>query len=131
MRKISEKQILVFSFALLVFTFFVSACAKKAGYGQKTTTTTTTTTTATQVKVKDILSKEYTGKDVSFVGKITLECGSGCWFNLEDGTGKVYVDLLPSNFAIPQWVGKSVVVNGKVIEEDGEVKVIAKTVTLK
>jgi hypothetical protein len=128
MRKISGKQILVFSFALLVFTFFVSACAKKAGYGQKTTTT---TTTITQVKVKDILSKAYTGKDVSFEGKITLECGSGCWFNLEDGTGKVYVDLLPSNFAIPQWVGKSVVVNGKVIEEDGEVKVIAKGVTLK
>jgi hypothetical protein len=129
MRKISGKQILVFSFALLVFTFFVSACAKKVGYGQKTTAT--TTTTATQVKVKDILSKAYTGKDVSFEGKITLECGSGCWFNLEDGTGKVYVDLLPSNFAIPQWVGKSVVVNGKVIEEDGEVKVIAKGVTLK
>lgn len=113
---------------LLTNTIFISTCAKKAGYGQKTTATTTTTT---QVKVKDILSKAYTGKDVSFEGKITLECGSGCWFNLEDGTGKVYVDLLPSNFAIPQWVGKSVVVNGKVIEEDGEVKVIAKGVTLK
>jgi len=129
MKKISKKYTLVFSFTLLTLIFVISACAKKTGYGQKTTTTTTTTTT--QVKVKDILSKAYTGKDVSFEGKITLECGSGCWFNLEDGTGKVYVDLLPSNFAIPQWVGKSVVVNGKVIEEDGEVKVIAKGVTLK
>jgi hypothetical protein len=128
MKKISRKHLIIFSLVLLATTIFISACAKKTGYGQKTTATTTATT---QVKVKDILSKAYTGKDVSFEGKITLECGSGCWFNLEDGTGKVYVDLLPSNFAIPQWVGKSVVVNGKVIEEDGEVKVIAKGVTLK
>jgi len=130
MKKISRKHLLILSIVLLTITIFISTCAKKTGYGQKTTTTTTTTAT-TQVKVKDILSKAYTGKDVSFEGKITLECGSGCWFNLEDGTGKVYVDLLPSNFAIPQWVGKSVVVNGKVIEEEGEVKVIAKSVTLK
>ena len=129
MKKLSRKHLIIISLVLLTTTIFISACAKKVGYGQKTTAT--TTTTATQVKVKDILSKAYTGKDVSFEGKITLECGSGCWFNLEDGTGKVYVDLLPSNFAIPQWVGKSVVVNGKVIEEDGELKVIAKGVTLK
>jgi hypothetical protein len=128
MKKIPKKHLIIFSLVLLTTIIFISTCAKKTGYGQQTTTTTTTTT---QVKVKDILSKAYTGKDVSFVGKITLECGSGCWFNLEDGTGKVYVDLLPSNFAIPQWVGKSVVVNGKAIEENGDVKVIAKTVTLK
>ena len=129
MRKISTIRFLVFGFMFLALFLTIISCPKKTGYGQ--TTTTTTTTTATQVKVKDILSKAYTGKDVTFTGKITLECGSGCWFNIEDGTGKVYVDLLPSNFAIPQWVGKSVVVNGKVIEEEGEVKVIAKAVNLK
>ncbi len=109
---------------LSIMILFI-ACAKKAEYGQKTTTA------VQQVKVKDILSKAYIGKDVKLEGRITLECGSGCWFNLEDETGKIYVDLLPSNFAIPQWVGKSVVVNGNVIEDQGEMKLIGKGVSLK
>lgn len=112
-----------FGIALSIAILFI-ACAKKAEYGQKITT-------AQQVKIKDILSKEYVGKDVKLDGRITLECGSGCWFNLEDETGKIYVDLLPSNFAIPQWVGKAVMVNGRVIEEEGEIKLIGKGVTLK
>jgi len=109
--------------ALSIMLLFI-ACAKKVEYGQKIST-------AQQVQVKDILSKEYVGKDVKLEGRITLECGSGCWFNLEDETGKIYIDLLPSNFAIPQWVGKTVVVNGKVIEDEGEMKLIGKGVSLK
>lgn len=45
-------------------------------------------------------------------GKITGECGSGCWFNLDDGTGVIYVDLSPNNFAIPQLQGSTVIVQG-------------------
>ncbi len=128
MKKISRKHILAISFALLALTFFVGTCAKKTGYGQKVTVPTNTTS----LKVKDILaSDQYVGKEVVLQGKITLECGSGCWFNLEDGTGKIYVDLLPSNLAIPQWVGKDVVAKGKVIKEDGDIKMIGTGVTLK
>jgi hypothetical protein len=128
MKKISRKHLLIFGTILIAITLVVSACAKKTGYGQKVSVP----TNATQIKVKDILAgDQYIGKQVVLEGKITLECGSGCWFNLEDGTGKVYVDLLPSNIAIPQWVGKSVVVNGKIIKENGDIKMVGTGVTLK
>jgi hypothetical protein len=138
MKKISKKHLLILSTTLIVIatTLFISSCAKKTSYGQKivapTTNTTNTNTNTAQPKVKDILaSDQYVGKEVVLQGKITLECGSGCWFNLDDGTGKLYVDLLPSNIAIPQWVGKTVVAKGKVIKEEGDIKMIGTGVTLK
>lgn len=84
-----------------------------------------------QVQVKDILSGEYVDQEVFVKGKIELECSSGCWFILSDKTGKVYVDLGPANFAIPQWTGKNVSVIGSVVKEAGEIKLIGKTVKLR
>jgi len=113
---------------LLAVSITLISCAKKTEYGQKTTIS----ADSPKLQVKDILSSEqYVDKEVVLEGRITLECGSGCWFNLEDGTGKVYVDLLPSNFAIPQWIGKTVIVQGKVIKEKGDIKLIGKSVKQK
>ena len=66
--------------------------------------------------IKSILddSKNYEGKTVTLKGTVVIECPTGCWFNLKDDTGVIYVDLNPSGFAIPQIVKKTVVVQGTV-----------------
>jgi hypothetical protein len=71
----------------------------------------------------------YEGKDLVLKGKIATECGSGCWFLLDDGTGQLYVDLAKNNFAIPQLKGSTVVVKGMVRVENGDPKFYATNVT--
>ena len=56
----------------------------------------------------------YENRTVMVAGKITLECGSGCWFNLDDGSGIIYVDMAAHNFVIPQKGGAHAVVTGRV-----------------
>jgi uncharacterized protein YdeI (BOF family) len=69
--------------------------------------------------------KAYDGREVSISGKITTECGSGCWFFLDDGSGTVYVDTKPGNFAIPQLPGRTVRVKGTITSEGGDVAILA------
>jgi len=79
------------------------------------------TGTGTPVKIGDILENPgtYNGTTVVVSGKIVNECPSGCWFFLDDGTGSLYVDLLPSNFVIPPMVGSRVTVEG-IIQVEGK-----------
>ena len=71
------------------------------------------------VKIQDIVQNEpaYDGKMVVIEGNIDTECPSGCWFILNDQTGSIYVDILPSNFVIPQKSGSRAKVYGKVTHE--------------
>jgi uncharacterized protein YdeI (BOF family) len=73
-------------------------------------------------KIADILKDPaaYNGTPVEIRGKITNECGSGCWFMMDDGTGTLYVDLAPNNFAIPQIQGATVVVQGTIRVTNGD-----------
>ena len=71
----------------------------------------------------------YAGRDLVLKGKIATECGSGCWFLLDDGTGQLYVDLAENNFAIPQLHGTTVVVKGVIRVENGDPKLFATNVT--
>ncbi len=71
----------------------------------------------------------YEGRDLVLKGKIAIECGSGCWFLLDDGTGQLYVDLAKNNFAIPQLQGTTVVVKGVIRVENGDPKLFATNVT--
>ena len=68
------------------------------------------------------------GKEVIIEGKIVQECGSGCWFNLQDSTGIIYVDLSPNNMVIPQKVGSKAKVYGKVDKRSGIMYVIGSKV---
>ena len=72
--------------------------------------------------LKDIVMhpQDYSGKTVTVKGKIKLVCDTGCWFNLEDGGVTIYTDLAPSGFAIPQKVGRSATVEGKISIESGK-----------
>jgi uncharacterized protein YdeI (BOF family) len=82
---------------------------------------------ARAVKIADILKDPaaYNGTAVAVQGKIAGECGSGCWFMMDDGTGTLYVDLAPNNFVIPQISGTTVVVHGTINVTNGDPTLIA------
>lgn len=69
-------------------------------------------------------------KEVNIQGSILIECSSGCWFFLKDGTGHILIDLAPNNFTIPMKVGKKARVSGTLTGESGEPKIIAKSVEI-
>ena len=87
---------------------------------------------AEEVKISEILENEtaYHGKMVVVEGKIELECGAGCWFVLNDGTGSIYVDILPNNFAIPQKSGEDARVYGEVTLTNGDPQIIGTMVLI-
>ena len=78
------------------------------------------------LKIGDILEKpeSYEGQAVVLEGKIISECGAGCWFTLNDGTGTIYVDLAPSNLVIPQKRGAFARVYGQVVREGSDTYLI-------
>lgn len=89
-------------------------------------------TTPLKVKVGDILSypEKYSGITLFVDGKVTSQCGSGCWFIISDDTGDLYVNLKPNNFVIPPSMGKNVEVNGTIIEQNGDVAYIGSSVSV-
>ena len=72
------------------------------------------------VSVKSLLTSpdEFAGRELRIEGTIRQECPSGCWFILDDSTGSIYVDLGPSQIAIPQAVGRRVAAQG-IIKKEG------------
>ncbi len=70
----------------------------------------------------------FLDKEVGLKGKIATECGSGCWFYLDDGTGSIYVDLAPGNFAIPQRTGRVVKLWGRVVKDEERIVIYAQGV---
>ena len=83
--------------------------------------------------IKDIVMhpKDYEGKTVTVKGKIKLVCETGCWFNLENEGATIYTDLAPSGFAIPQKVGRSATVEGKISIESGKLTLTGKGVEIR
>jgi uncharacterized protein YdeI (BOF family) len=106
----------------------LSGCGRKKAekYGQEISDYTLT-------KVDAILKEagNFDGKTVTIEGKIIRECPTGCWFNLKDQAGEIYVDLNPSAFAIPQKVGKNVTVEGKVSVRNNQPMIIGTGVEIK
>lgn len=80
--------------------------------------------------VKDIYTNpsEYLNQTIRLEGKIVRECGSGCWFFLEDETGTIFVDINPSGLSIPPKVGKKVVVEGVPENRNGRMTINGKGV---
>lgn len=73
----------------------------------------------------------FDGKTVTVQGRIVRECPTGCWFEVKDQAGIIYVDLNPSGFAIPQKVGKKVVVEGKVLIRSNQPMLVGTGVEIK
>ncbi|HWQ63791.1 MAG TPA: hypothetical protein VN429_05200 [Methanospirillum sp.] len=85
-----------------------------------------------KVSISNLLSSadKYTEKPVSVEGKITSQCGSGCWFIMSDDNGDLYVNLKPNNFVIPPAMGKKVTVIGNVIIKDNDLALVGSSVSL-
>ena len=116
---------LVVLIMLGIFVIAASGCGHRETYGERISNRNITA-------LGDILShpKDYDGKTVTVKGKITLECETGCWFNLKDGNAVIYVDLSPSGFAIPQNSGRSAIVEGSITIKDGKPTLVSKGVEL-
>jgi hypothetical protein len=71
----------------------------------------------------------YIGHNVTVSGTITSQCGSGCWFILNDDTGDLYVTLRANNFVIPPAIGKKVTVTG-LVEKKGDIFMTGSKVTV-
>ncbi len=82
------------------------------------------------VKISDILNhpEDFAETKVLVQGKIISECGAGCWFTLNDGTGTIYIDLAPSNLTIPQKRGAFARVYGRVVQEGSDTYLIGEKV---
>lgn len=117
-----------FNFLLLVALLIGSivGCGRGEKYGEEILSTEVT-------KVKDVLTNldKYVGKTIKVEGRIIRECPTGCWFYLQDETDTIYVNLHPSGFAIPQGVGKEVVVEGELKSKGGRLEIIGKGVVIK
>lgn len=85
-----------------------------------------------EVRIVDLLQNatSYEGKMVLIEGKIETECPSGCWFIVNDDTASIYVDILPSNFVIPQKRGEDAKVYGEVTIKNGDPMIIGKMVKI-
>jgi uncharacterized protein YdeI (BOF family) len=114
--------------AALGLVLIIYGCGKKDSgkYGQGISNYTLT-------KIGDILkdAKSFEGKTVTIEGKIITECPAGGWFDITDQTGVIYVDLHPSDIAIPQRVGGRVMVEGKVLVRDNKPMIVGTGVELK
>jgi hypothetical protein len=85
---------------------------------------------ATTVTVRQLIDgpEKFSGQMLSLTGKIVLECPEGCWFFLDAGTGRIYVDLKPAGLTIPQKVGSRITLLGKTKGAGGNLQVLGEEV---
>jgi hypothetical protein len=102
------------SFVLFISLFAFLACTsgEPQSYGEPITV-------KSETAVIDIMKspKEFHGQTVKIQGKISAECPAGCWVNISDETGMIFVDLGASSVAIPQRVGHLATIQGVVSPE--------------
>ena len=113
----------IFAVALIIF----AGCGKKSGvFGQPLQENKAT-------RIADVLThpEQFTGKTTRVEATIVDECPAGGWFMLKDDTGIIYVNLHPSNFAIPQAVGGKAVAEGVVKKQGPQISVVGKGVEIK
>jgi len=113
--------------SFLIAIVVLTGCKSKAElFGQPIANKTTT-------PIKNIVMKpaDYNDKTVTIEGKLTTECPSGCWFDLQQDAAVLRVDIAPSDLAIPQKVGSSAIVEGTVKVQDGQPVLIGTGVEIK
>ena len=90
-------------------------------------------TDATPAKIGDIFAHPdtYLGRLVRLHGKIVWECPDGCELHLQDKTGRIFVALYPSGIAIPQKLGATAIVEGKVTKGRGKFTIVGKKIEIK
>ena len=114
--------------SILGLALALSGCGRRGAeaYGQEIADRNVT-------KLDTLLSQpeSFDGTTVTVEGKIVQECPSGCWFDVKGESGMMHVDIKPSGFAIPQKVGKTVVVEGRVSVQNNQTVLIGKGVEIR
>jgi uncharacterized protein YdeI (BOF family) len=115
------------SIALIALLGLVTACQVIS----PATPTSTPLPTPVPVTVRQLIDAEgmLTGHKVAMTGTVILECTSGCWFFLDDGTGKIYIDLATAGLHIPQKVGSRVTLAGDIAGSGGSLHIQAEAVS--
>ena len=112
----------------LILILQISGCGKKEAdkFGQAIQNRSVT-------KIEAILKTpaDFDGKTVTVQGKIIRECPTGCWFEVKENSAIIYVDLNPSGFAIPQKVGKTVTVEGRISVRNNQPMLVGTGVEIK
>jgi hypothetical protein len=108
------------------FLLVIAGCGGPTTYGEQISGRETT-------DIGDIFKNpsKYIGREVAIEGTIVRECPTGCWLDLKDDTGVVYVDINPSGFAIPQKTGSKAVVEGRVSSSEGGLSIVGKGIEIK
>ena len=128
MKTRTNKNKIWIAISTLSLALALAGCGRKGAqaYGQEISDRNVT-------KLNAILSQpdNFEGKTVTVEGKIVQECPTGCWFDINDDAGMIHVDIKPSGFAIPQKVGKAVIVEGQVSVQNNQPVLIGKGVEIK
>ena len=70
--------------------------------------------------------EKFMNGPVVMQGKITRQCpSSGCWFYLDDASGRqVKIELGHLGLKFPQWVGKNAKVEGRLLQNKDELELV-------
>jgi hypothetical protein len=111
---------------LIALVGLIAAC----GLVSPLTPAPTPVPTPMPVTVRQLIDGDgkFTGHQVTMTGTVILECTSGCWFFLDDGTGKIYIDLETAGLHIPQKVGSRVTLLGDIAGSGGNLHILAEEV---
>ncbi|MEW6243752.1 MAG: hypothetical protein AB1497_05690 [Bacillota bacterium] len=116
------KRVIVFVFLFVAFAgyfFFRGLLSPKEVFGAEAPPG------ARTVRISEILANPtaYSGQTLVVDGKISLTCGSGCWFYMvsADGSEGILVDLAPAGLTVPRRINASVRVYGGVRVEGNRV----------
>ncbi len=87
-------------------------------------------TSETKVTVRELIdhSDQYANRPLLVSGKIVMECTEGCWFFMDDGTARLYVDLKSNGLTIPQMIGAPVLVHGRISGSGGNVQIFGEKI---
>jgi len=121
-----EVKITMFT-AFVIFTGLLAilvGCAKNNIYGEKVTVQSTTL-------IDDLIAKpqNFSGQTVKVEGQIIDECPGGHWFHLKGNKEIIYVTL--SGFTLPQKVGKTAIVEGNLVDNNGTPALLGRGVEIK
>jgi hypothetical protein len=103
-----------------------AGCGGGESFGEQLSTGATT-------PIAEVLADpaSFEGQAVKIEGTIVRECPSGCWFELEDGSAVIHVDIAPHGLAIPQKVGATATVEGTVQARDGRTMLVGSGVVIR
>jgi len=120
------KNTILFLTIVTVALLVVTGCSKSELYGDEISSGDTVSLASLNEH-----PEKYENQTVKIKGEIILECPTGCWFNLKDESGEIYVDIRPNGLALPQKVGHEAGVERKAVAQDAKIMIGGKGVEVK